>query len=147
MPRYGPAKRLRCGWAKVGVDCKGRKHVFLAQYPWHLEKFKNREHSHYWEHVPGGKICQQMIHSKAHVLPHDYDAGDPSNWTEAAMRHWFEKVVHEYDAVREAVFFYKTGDMYEGEINFENEPHGFGVYTTKEGVKHVGRFDHGKFVK
>ena len=88
-----------------------------------------------------------MIHSKAHVLPHDYDAGDPSNWTEAAMRHWFEKVVHEYDAVREAVFFYKTGDMYEGEINFENEPHGFGVYTTKEGVKHVGRFDHGKFVK
>jgi hypothetical protein len=62
------------------------------------------------------------------------------------MRRWFDQVINEYDSVREGIFFLKNGDMYEGQVNLNNEPHGFGTYTTKHGIKYVGKFENGKLI-
>lgn len=146
MAQYGPAKKLRIGWVKIGCDSKGRKHVFIADQPWHLEKVETRHHSHYWEHSPGGIICQQVAFERKHILPPDYDAGDPSDWTEGAMRGWFDKILIEYDGTRHGMFFFKNGDTYDGQLNESDAPHGVGTYVTREGRRYEGVFKDGKFV-
>src|SRR5260370_37605206 len=144
--RYGPSKHLRIGWVRVGVDTRGRKHFFLATYPWHLEKHPYRFHAHYWEDTPGGSIRQQVIHDKEHILPRDYEAGDPSDWTEAAMRRWFDQVIAEYQETQNGICFFANGDMYEGEVNTDGVPDGAGVYTTRGASKLKGYFKNGRFV-
>jgi hypothetical protein len=146
MAEYGPAKKLQTGWVKIAIDTKGRKHVLIAEQPWHLEKVETRHHCHYWEDSPGGKICQQVIHERKHILPPGYDAGDPSDWTEQAMRDWFAKIVMEYDTIRHGVFIFKNGDTYEGELSHNNAPHGVGRYVTRDGRKYDGVFRNGQFV-
>jgi hypothetical protein len=146
MAKYGPAKKLKVGWTKVGIDARGRRHFFLAKYPWHLEKHHYRHHAHYWEDTPGGRICQQVIHDKEHILPPNYDAVDPTDWTEAAMRRWFNQVIFEYETIQNGIYFFKNGDMYEGELNKEGLPNGSGIYTTKDGIKLKGTFKNGQFI-
>ena len=146
MAKYGPAKKLDIGWIKVGVDATGRRHFFLAKYPWHLERHPFRHHAHYWEDTIGGSICQQVIHDEEHILPPNYDAGDPSDWTESAMRRWFDQVLTEYEENRKGICFFANGDMYEGELNKSGIPDGVGIYTTKDGIKLKGSFKDGQFL-